>query len=501
VWETFLVVLVVYTAWASPFEFGFLDKPKGPLSIVDNVVNLFFAIDIVLTFFVAYLDRTTYLLTDKQKQIALNYATSCLALDVISTIPSELVHIISPESYGLFNMLRLWRLKRLGALFSRLEKGRNFDHFWLTCAKLICVTLFSVHCAGCFYYLLAAHYRAKTRDRAPISDFLQLSLWTRYITSMYWSITTLTTVGYGDYLRAENTSEMIFDIWYMLFNLVLASYLIGNVTKMMIHETSNTLQFRDRYDQLPSLKFLIEGSSTISPSLLYSLVDEVYLFRGVSSDLLFQLVSEMKAEYFRPKGDVILQNEAPTDFYILLDGAVVVGEAKTGDICGEIGVLCFRPQPFTVRKKRISLLLRLDRATFLNIVRANFRDGTIIMNNLLQHMKDIKDQYPVMEEILLETAKDIAESSTSISSVDNVTGTAKVTVSCPGKGDFVGKIVFLPHSFEELLEISRKMYGVIDGKFIMSKDGGAVIDDIEVIRNGDHLVFVSDIETDVQKYN
>lgn len=31
----------------------------------------------------------------------------------------------------------------------------------------------------------------------------------------------------------------------------------------------------------------------------------------------------MKAEYFPPKEDVILQNEAPTDFYIVVTGSVV----------------------------------------------------------------------------------------------------------------------------------------------------------------------------------
>jgi len=31
----------------------------------------------------------------------------------------------------------------------------------------------------------------------------------------------------------------------------------------------------------------------------------------------------MQAEYFPPKEDVILQNEAPTDLYILVSGAVV----------------------------------------------------------------------------------------------------------------------------------------------------------------------------------
>ena len=67
----------------------------------------------------------------------------------------------------------------------------------------------------------------------------------------------------------------------------------------------------------------------------------------------------------------------------------MVGQLKTGDVCGEIGVLCYRPQVFTVRTKRLSQLLRLNRTDFLNIVQASVGDGTIIMNNLLQVRQDI----------------------------------------------------------------------------------------------------------------
>lgn len=112
----------MYTAWVSPFELGFLKKPQPPLSITDNIVNGFFAVDIILTFFVAYIDKTTYLFEDNRKLIAWKYARTWLVFDLVSIVPSELVQKLSSspiQAYGLFNMLRLWRLRRVSALFSR----------------------------------------------------------------------------------------------------------------------------------------------------------------------------------------------------------------------------------------------------------------------------------------------------------------------------------------------------------------------------------------------
>ncbi|GAB4837569.1 hypothetical protein Ancab_002419 [Ancistrocladus abbreviatus] len=121
-WETFLVLLVFYTAWVSPFEFGLLQKSVKGLSVADNIVNAFFAIDIVLTFFVAYLNKQTFLLIDDQKMIASRYLKTWFLFDVISTTPSEIVEKIVPDNigaYGLFNMLRLWRLRRVSKMFAR----------------------------------------------------------------------------------------------------------------------------------------------------------------------------------------------------------------------------------------------------------------------------------------------------------------------------------------------------------------------------------------------
>ena len=117
------------------------------------------------------------------------------------------------------------------------------DHFNQLVIKFQ-VTLFAVHCAGCFNYLIADRYpdAKSTWIGSVYPNFKEMSLWDRYVTAMYWSIVTLTTTGYGD-LHAENTREMLFDIFYMLFNLGLTSYIIGNMTNLVVHWTSRTRNF------------------------------------------------------------------------------------------------------------------------------------------------------------------------------------------------------------------------------------------------------------------
>lgn len=67
-----MVLLVFYSAWVYPFEVAFLNySPSRGLYIADNIVDLFFAVDIVLTFFVAYIDRTTQLLVCEPRKIAI----------------------------------------------------------------------------------------------------------------------------------------------------------------------------------------------------------------------------------------------------------------------------------------------------------------------------------------------------------------------------------------------------------------------------------------------
>lgn len=78
-----------------------------------------------------------------------------------------------------------------------------------------------------------------TQIGRKIEDFEQRSIWLGYTYTTYWSMVTLTTIGYGD-LCAENTGEHIINILYMLFKIGLKAYLIKNMMDLIAHTAIRT---------------------------------------------------------------------------------------------------------------------------------------------------------------------------------------------------------------------------------------------------------------------
>lgn len=559
-WQTYLVVLVVYSAWSSPFELAFRNMSTSALMPIDLVVDAFFAVDIILTFFVAYLDKSTYLLIEDHKKIALRYISHLwFPMDVASTLPFQTIYRIFTgkmhrgDVFGFLNLLRLWRLRRVSEFFSRLEKDTRFSYFWIRYSKFISVTLFAVHTAGCFYFWLATHYSVSSNTWIGVSvpDFEQRSVWLGYTYSMYWAIVTLTTTGYGD-LHAENTGEKVFAIFYMLFNIGLTAYLIGNMTNLIVHSSIRTFAMRDSIHELlryASKNRLPEGlkeqmlahmtlrfktaelqqeqvlkdlpkaiRSSIVEHLFRKTVENSYLFKGVSEDFIVQLVPEIRAEYYPPKVDIIMQNEIPTDFYIIVSGSVDVLTVKNGmeqflskleppDMFGEIGVLFNSPQPFTVRTKRLSQVIRVSHNHFKQLVQPFTEDGKTIISNIQKHLKDLKkeelDEMPFVRELLGEPDSEANASQeaqnqegqsqeATRNSMNYTPNTFPMRVILHGHHpDFKqqeedgGKLAHLPDSIEGLISLAEKKLGKKGSKVLMAD--GSQVEDIRALRDNDHL--------------
>jgi potassium channel len=78
------------------------------------------------------------------------------------------------------------------------------------------------------------------------------------------------------------------------------------------------------------------------------------------------------------------------------------------------------------------------------------------------------------------------------SALDNRRSGARITISCPQIGKGASKLVLLPESIDELLKLGETKFGFAPTR-VFTTDG-AEINDVAVIRDGDHLVLADSEE-------
>eukprot|EP00850_Spirogloea_muscicola_P002125 SM000008S22214 [mRNA] locus=s8:389602:395422:- [translate_table: standard] len=380
-WKKFIAIWEAYAAVVSPFQFGFVAQPPLGLIMWDAVIDLLFAIDMGLTFFVAYRDvRDLTLATERRKRVR-RYASHGLIPDILSTIPYSLLWYLAAghpphgrlgDVLRLLVCLRIYRLGHVYELLSQLGRKHRYGYMIIRLSKLFINILLGTHYAGIIYFYIA------TVESDPDNSWIGQGIGTdwkgqgiakQYIATIYWSVFTITSIGPA--YSANTTPEQIFITFYALFG-------------MAVHEEMQALQ---RYAARHGLPQGIRAQ--LRAHLEMQLHQELGMFLEQFPRHL--QVSEMKLETVMPNTVVVTEGDVATHLYIVVSGTLVrdfcsgsnmVAELGPGSVFGKMAVLCNVPQLLTVRTLGLCQLLKLDKQAFSHILRAYPREARQILANL-----------------------------------------------------------------------------------------------------------------------
>lgn len=101
--------------------------------------------------------------------------------------------------------IRLSRVRKVTDFFQKMEKDIRINYLFTRIIKLTAVELYCTHTAACTFYYLATTLPSSEEGYTWIgslkmgdysySHFREIDIWKRYVTSLYFAVVTMATVG------------------------------------------------------------------------------------------------------------------------------------------------------------------------------------------------------------------------------------------------------------------------------------------------------------------
>ena len=262
-WDVFMSLLVVYTVITLPCQLAFDSYStinNEILTLIDYIIISFFFVDIIINMNTAYYSETynAYVLT--RKLIIIKYLRSWFFIDFVAFFPFELVimNLLSLSNDSIESSTKLHTLQLIKSIrilriiksvkYMKISKYINnmLDKTNISpVMSNIMYTLFNVAVVGHFLACIWWGISSRLTDTPWYDEknYTYLNLRDspfriQYITSLYLSIATLTTTGYGD-ITPQNTSERILAILIFIVGALVYGYVTANVSTIIRNFTKN----------------------------------------------------------------------------------------------------------------------------------------------------------------------------------------------------------------------------------------------------------------------
>ncbi|GIY48573.1 potassium voltage-gated channel subfamily H member 6 [Caerostris darwini] len=381
VWDWIILLLVMYTAIFTPYVAAFLlseekaDKRNrkygdDPIVVIDLLVDVMFIIDIIINFRTTYVNSNDEVISHPGK-IAVHYLRGWFIIDVVAAIPFDLLFLGSEtdETTTLIGLLKTARLLRLVRVARKIDRYSEYG----AAVLLLLVAAFALiaHWLACIWYAIGNAERPFLVNKIGWLDALardthQLynnshggpSIKSKYVTALYFTFTSLTSVGFGNV--APNTNmEKVFAIIVMLVGSLMYASIFGNVSAIIQRLYSGTARYHTqllrvkefiRFHQIPNplrqrleeyfqhawtytngidMNMVLKGfpdclQADICLHLNRNLLNNCSAFKGASPGCLRALSLKFKTTHAPPGDTLVHRGDVLTALYFISRGSIEI---------------------------------------------------------------------------------------------------------------------------------------------------------------------------------
>ncbi|XP_050537378.1 potassium voltage-gated channel subfamily H member 8 isoform X2 [Daktulosphaira vitifoliae] len=312
-WDWLILIATFYVAIVVPYNASFVNTDK-PSMVSDVVVESLFIVDILFNFRTTFVNKKGEVVSDS-KSIAFNYLKSWFVVDLFAALPFDLLYASDVYSgdeagSGQVHLLKLTRLLRLARLLQKIDRYSQYGAMILTLLMLLFTLV--AHWFACIWYVIAESERRLYGDNWDLGwlhtlaerlkvDVENVSHSESYITSLYFTCSSLTSVGFGN-VSATTSTEKIFSIITMLIGALMHAVVFGNVTAIIQRMYSRRSLYQSKWRDLKDFLTLHQVPSELKHRMQDYFQTMWSLNHGIDiHEFLYQTLKEFPEEL---RGDV-----------------------------------------------------------------------------------------------------------------------------------------------------------------------------------------------------
>ncbi|XP_027032628.2 potassium voltage-gated channel subfamily H member 4 [Tachysurus fulvidraco] len=268
-WDWMILLATFYVAVTVPYNVCFTpyvesDTEARSTIVSDIAVEMLFILDIILNFRTTYVSQSGQVVYDS-RSICIHYAATWFFVDLVAALPFDLLYAFNVTVTSLVHLLKTVRLLRLLRLLQKLDRYSQYSAMVLT--LLMSMFALLAHWMACIWYVIGRkemernanqqdwdigwlHELGKRLESPYVnSTFGGPTVRSAYIASLYFTLSSLTSVGFGN-VCANTDAEKIFSICTMLIGALMHAVVFGNVTAIIQRMYSRRSLYHTRMKDL-----------------------------------------------------------------------------------------------------------------------------------------------------------------------------------------------------------------------------------------------------------